>query len=118
MARPNPLYRREHGERLYATACASCHYNAAQIEAGRPDLGINSATNLETSENLIHVILDGVSGPEGIDGVVMPGFRGALTDADIVAIAAYLRDDRAGKPAWPDLEETVSRLSETDAHRE
>ncbi|MEO9824552.1 MAG: cytochrome c [Paracoccaceae bacterium] len=116
--RPNPLYRRELGERLYATACASCHYNAAQIEAGRPDLGINSATNLDTSDNLVHVILDGVNGPEGIAGVVMPGFRGALTEADIAAIAAYLRDERAGKPAWPDLVETVSRLSETNAHSE
>lgn len=108
--RPDPQYRRDLGERLYATACASCHYNADQIAAGRPDLGINSATHLDQPDNLIHVILDGVNGPEGIPGVVMPGFRDALDDAEITAIAAYLRDARAEQPAWPDLEQTVSDL--------
>ncbi|MBR9862899.1 MAG: c-type cytochrome [Rhodobacteraceae bacterium] len=116
--RPDPQYRKDQGERLYATACASCHYNTEQIAAGRPDLGINSATNLETPDNLIHVILDGVSGPEGIEGVVMPGFRDALSPTEITAIAAYLRDARANRPAWPDLAETVTRLSNTAAPAE
>ncbi|MGY9047921.1 hypothetical protein P775_07180 [Puniceibacterium antarcticum] len=108
--RPDPQYRRELGERLYATACASCHYNAEQIEQGRPDLGINSATNLDDPTNLIHVMLDGVNAPEGIAGVVMPGFRHALNDTQITAIAAYLRDKRAGKPAWPDLANSVATI--------
>jgi mono/diheme cytochrome c family protein len=107
---PNPQYRRDLGERLYATACAACHYNAEQIAQGRPDLGINSATNLETPNNLIHVMLDGVSAPEGIAGVVMPGFRHALSDSEITAIATYLRDNRAGKPAWTDLAATVASI--------
>ena len=115
---PDPLYRRDLGERLYATACAACHYNVEQIAQGRPDLGINSATNLDTPNNLIHVILDGLNGPEGIAGVVMPGFRGALNDTEITAIAAYLRDKRAGKPAWPDLAGTVAdiRVNGPTAH--
>ena len=108
--RPDAAYRRDLGERLYATACASCHYNAEQIAQGRPDLGINSATNLEDPTNLIHVMLDGVSAPEGMPGVVMPGFRHALNDDELTAIAAYLRDKRAGKPAWPDLSKTVSDI--------
>jgi mono/diheme cytochrome c family protein len=107
---PDPQYRRAEGQRLYATACAACHYNAAQIAQGRPDLGINSATNLDAPDNLIHVMLDGVSAPEGIAGVVMPGFRHALNDRELTAIAAYLRDNRAGKPAWPDLEATVANI--------
>ena len=107
---PDPQYRRDLGERLYATACASCHYNTALISQGRPDLGINSATNLETPNNLIHVILDGMNAPEGIAGVVMPGFRGALSDTEITAIAAYLRDNRAGQPAWPNQAKTVADL--------
>ncbi|MEH6645032.1 c-type cytochrome [Sulfitobacter sp.] len=107
---PDPQYRRELGERLYATACASCHYNAELIKAGRPDLGINSATNLDTPNNLIHVILDGVNAPEGMAGVVMPGFRGALNDEQVTAIAAYLRDKRANQPAWPNLSETVADI--------
>ncbi|MFT6774662.1 MAG: mono/diheme cytochrome c family protein [Paracoccaceae bacterium] len=106
--RPDPQYRQALGERLYATACAACHYNVEQIAQGRPDLGINSATNLDAPDNLIHVILDGMTAPEGIAGVVMPGFRGALNDTEITAIAAYLRDKRAGRSAWPDLAGTVA----------
>jgi mono/diheme cytochrome c family protein len=115
---PDPQYRRDLGERLYATACASCHYNAEQIRQGRPDLGINSATNLKQPNNLIHVMLDGVNGPEGIPGVVMPGFRGALNDDEITAIAAYLRSNRAGKPDWPNLADTVAdiRVNGPTAH--
>ncbi|WP_394198516.1 c-type cytochrome [Litoreibacter albidus] len=116
--RPDPKYRRDLGARLYATACASCHYNTQQIAQGRPDLGINSSTNLDTPNNLIHVILDGVNGPEGMAGVVMPGFRTALTDTEVAAIAAYLRDARAGQPAWPELEATVAdiRVNGPQAH--
>jgi len=110
--RPDPQYRRELGERLYTTACASCHYNAEQIMQGRPDLGINSVTNLETPNNLIHVILDGVNGPEGMSGVVMPGFRNALDDEQVAAVSAYLRDKRANRPAWPELTATVADIRE------
>lgn len=109
-SQPDPDYRRDLGERLYATACAACHYNAGQIAAARPELDINSAITQDAPDNLIHVILDGVNAPEGIAGVVMPGFRAALSDAQITALAAYLRQARAGKPAWPDLARTVATI--------
>jgi mono/diheme cytochrome c family protein len=92
------------------TVCALCHYNTALTSQGRPDLGVNSATNLETPNNLIQVILDGMYAPEGITGVVMPGFNGALSDTEITAIAAYLHDNRVGQQAWPNLAKTVVDL--------
>jgi mono/diheme cytochrome c family protein len=109
-SQPDPQYRRNLGERLYATACAACHYNAGQIVKARPELDINSAINLATPDNLIHVMLDGVNAAQGIAGVVMPGFRNARNDDQITAIAEYLREVRAGKPAWPDLAKTVADL--------
>lgn len=108
--RPDPSYRKDVGERLYVTACAACHYNSKEVLAGRPDLAINSATRLAKPDNLIHVILDGVSSNEGIKGVVMPGFRTALSDEEIAAIAAYLRDNRAELPPWTDLTDKVAEL--------
>lgn len=108
--KPDPAYRRDLGERLYATACAACHYNAEQVQAGRPDLGINSATRLDDPTNLIHVMLDGVSADEGTKGLVMPGFRHALSDQEIAAIAAYLRDDRSKLAPWPDLDAKVAAI--------
>lgn len=109
---PDPDYRRNLGERLYASACASCHYNASSdsLRAERPDLGINSATRLDDPSNLIHVILDGVPASEGTHGIVMPAFRTAMNDDQIAAIAEYLRASRADLPAWPDLKAKVSQL--------
>lgn len=108
--RPDPTYRKDRGERLYATACAACHYNAAQIVAGRPELGINSSTRLADPTNLIHVMLDGVNAKDGSGGVVMPAFRNALSDEDIAAIANYLREKRANLAPWPELATKVGRI--------
>ncbi len=108
--KPTKLYREEQGERLYASACASCHYNVDQIVLGRPDLGINSSTRLDDPDNLIHVILDGVGNEEGMPGVVMPGFRQALNDEEIGSIATYLRSSRTDKTAWADLETRISTI--------
>jgi mono/diheme cytochrome c family protein len=90
--------------RLYTAACASCHYNAGSAPlAARPDLALNSAVHLSDPSNLIQVILRGISAEEGMPGVVMPAFGGALGDADVARIAAYLRRTRTSLPPWPDL---------------
>lgn len=108
--RPDPTYRKDLGERLYATACAACHYNGSHIVEGRPELAINSSTRLADPTNLIHVILDGVDAKNGMGGVVMPAFRHALSDADIAAVAAYLREKRANLAPWPELAAQVARI--------
>jgi mono/diheme cytochrome c family protein len=97
--------------RLYTTACASCHYNAGPAPlAARPDLALNSAVHLPNPSNLIQVILRGVSAQEGMPGVVMPAFGGALSDADVARIAAYLRRTRTNLPPWPDLATKVAAI--------
>src|SRR5262249_19846565 len=97
--------------RLYTAACASCHYNAAGAPlATRPDLALNSAAHLSDPSNLIQVILRGISADEGIPGVVMPAFGGALSDADVPRIAAYLRRTRTSLPPWPDLATKVAAI--------
>ncbi|MBU1304648.1 MAG: cytochrome c [Alphaproteobacteria bacterium] len=114
--RPSTGYRLDLGERLYASACAACHYNATQIVPGRPDLGINSVTRLDAPDNLVQVILNGVGNEEGMAGVVMPGFRAALSDDEVAAISAYLRASRTEFTPWPDLAATVSRIRNSNAH--
>ncbi|RJE79932.1 cytochrome c [Paracoccus sp. JM45] len=107
---PDRRYRQAEGERLYTTACAACHYNSQQINAGRPDLGINSSVNQNDPSNLIQVILYGVNSHQGTEGVVMPGFRDALSDDQITSIAAYLRADRAEQAPWEGLRGSVTEL--------
>ena len=99
----------DEGARLYATACQACHYSSDTLVKGRPLITIGSATHLNDPTNLINVILDGVRSDQGISGVVMPGFRDALTDEDISKIAAYLRQS-AGQDTWPKLQERVADI--------
>jgi mono/diheme cytochrome c family protein len=90
--------------RLYAAACASCHYNKGSAPlTARPELALNSAVHLPDPSNLIQVILRGIGAEEGMPGVVMPAFGGALSDADVARITAYLRRTRTSLPPWPDL---------------
>jgi mono/diheme cytochrome c family protein len=97
--------------RLYTVACASCHYNSGRAPlAVRPDLALNSAVNLSDPNNLIEVVLHGISASEGIPGLVMPSFARALSDADIARIAAYLRRTRTNLPPWPDLDKKVAAI--------
>lgn len=102
-----PDQRLNEGARLYATACQACHYSSDQLVKGRPLITLDSSTHLDEPTNLINVILDGVRSDQGIRGIVMPGFRDALSDADISAIAAYLRKE-AGEDAWPKLQQKVA----------
>ncbi|WFU45492.1 cytochrome c (plasmid) [Bradyrhizobium sp. CB82] len=100
--------------RLYAAACASCHYNATNAPlAARPDLALNSAVHLSDPSNLIQVILQGIGSEAGMPGVVMPAFAGAFSDTEIARIAAYLRRTRTSLPPWPDL---AARIAEIRRH--
>jgi mono/diheme cytochrome c family protein len=97
--------------RLYTAACASCHYNAVGAPlAARPDLALNSAVHLSDPSNLIQVILRGISAEEGIPGVVMPAFNGALSDADVARISAYLRRTRTNLPPRADLWTKIAEI--------
>jgi len=98
----------EADNRLYAAACASCHYNGANgPNPLRPDLAFNSAVNLDDPANLIRVMLFGIDAKQGAPGVLMPAFSG-FTDADLSYLAAYLRATRTTKGPWPDLAQKVA----------
>lgn len=99
------------GGRLFATACASCHYNRApDVLPNRPDLGLNSAVQLDDPSNLIHVVLEGIDAKDGAPGVVMPGFARGMSDQDVALIASYLRATRTQQPPWSDLAGQVARI--------
>src|SRR5262249_41520988 len=101
--------------RLYTAACASCHYNAGSTPlVARPDLALNSAVRLSDPSNLIQVILRGISAEEGMPGVVMPAFGGALSDAGIARIAAYLRRTRTDLAPWRDLVAKLAAMPQQD----
>jgi mono/diheme cytochrome c family protein len=96
--------------RLYASTCESCHYNGGTAPlVARPELALNTALWLDTPNNFIRVVLDGIGLDEGLPGVAMPGFH-HLSDADVARIGAYLRRTRTSLPPWPHLKTIVSKV--------
>lgn len=92
------------GKRLYATYCAGCH--GANLE-GAPGGGPHAAPPLNASGParqrsdtwLFTTIRDGgqATAPPGTASF-MPAMRGSLSDAEIRAIIAYLKQVWAGAP--------------------
>ncbi|MAU96691.1 MAG: hypothetical protein CMP81_12500 [Fulvimarina sp.] len=107
--------KRRLGETLYRSACLRCHTPSGQEASGTAagssqGLPLASSTALFAPEgtNLAQFILHGVQPPEGETGWPMPGFASLLTDEQIAAIAAYLREDLVGRPAWEEFADTLA----------
>ena len=100
---------------LYASACMSCHYNAARAPLpARPELALNSALTLPEPTNFIQVVLNGVGSTNGAPGLVMPAYA-SFTDIEIARLAAYLRRTRTRLPPWNDVEKKVAAVRRESA---
>jgi len=100
------------GRAIYAGACAECHDGGRQGSSSGAalHLALSTSVNLGTPGNLIRIVLDGIAPPEGERGPWMPGFAGALTDEQVVALARYLRTDFAKATPWSDVEGEVKKV--------
>ncbi|CFR10826.1 putative cytochrome C [Yersinia frederiksenii] len=88
------------GARLYLGNCASCHgFTGGGVQDGYyPSLMNNSAVGASAPNNLINVILHGVSRKTNDGAVFMPGFAHSLTDEQVVSLSNYLLQ-QFGQPA-------------------
>ena len=66
------------------------------------------------ARNLIHVILEGIEAPAGAPAATMPGFAGALTDQQVVALVRYLRSTFSNQPEWTDVESQIRKTRRAD----
>ena len=104
------------GAVLFAGACASCHGAAPPggLPSARSLLALATAVAGERPDNLIQVLLEGMpletGRSTGQASRYMPPFASALTDAQIAALAAYIRVDIAKRPAWQDVEKRAAAL--------
>ena len=104
------------GAVLFAGACASCHGAAPPrgLPSARSPLVLATAVAGERPDNLIQVLLEGMpletGRSTGQASRYMPPFASALTDAQIAALAAYIRVDVARRPAWQDVEKRAATL--------
>ena len=99
------------GALIYAGACAACHDQGRQAgsSGNALQLALSSAPSLPSSKNLLRITLEGVPPPEGDPGRMMPAFGPALTDAQVVALAAYIRTRFGRAPPWQDIDEELAK---------
>ncbi|MFM0258128.1 cytochrome c [Paraburkholderia sediminicola] len=101
------------GRSIYQGACAACHdaTHGTQMYGVKPLLGLNTSITSRYPDNLIHVILNGISDPATRDLGYMPGFAESLDDDQITELVTYLRVEFGhGAPAWSDVKERVAQL--------
>lgn len=94
------------GERLYVSACGSCHQLDGRGTADQfyPSLTHNSAVGGPAPANLVMAILGGIHRETNHGVVAMPAFGDELDDAQVAAIANYVfkRFGNAAAAVTPD----------------
>lgn len=100
------------GARLYQGACAVCHeVGGLPLFGSRPSLALNSNLHSTTSDNLVQVILHGITEPASSDLGYMPAFKNSMSDAQVEELVTFLRGQFApDKPAWTGVRETIARV--------
>ena len=99
------------GARLYQGACAVCHeVGGPALFGSRPSLSLNSNLHSDVPDNLIQVILHGITAPVSSDLGYMPAFKNSMTDRQLAELVSWLRQQFApGKPAWNGIDAAIAR---------
>jgi nicotinate dehydrogenase subunit B len=99
------------GARLYEGACAVCHaVGGPALFGSRPSLALNSNLHSASPDNLIQVILHGITAPVSSDLGYMPPFKDSLNDDQLTELVTFLRRQFAPeRPAWTRVRATVGQ---------
>jgi len=99
------------GAALYAAKCATCHQPGGTGTATYPPLVANDVVTADDPKPMIGIIVMGKSGPLTVAGKTyngkMPTWNGQLSNADIAAVASYVRSAWGNKAA-PVTEQEVT----------
>ena len=94
------------GGQIFAARCATCHQAAGQGTSAYPPLNGNPDVAASDPKAMIATIVNGRTGPLVVNGVTyngkMPTWKGQLSNADIAAVATYVRS------AWTNKASGVS----------
>ena len=103
----------EVGASIYADACARCHDRGRGVSSNSA-LQMPLAVALYDADphSFVQIVRQGVQPPAGEEGRFMPAYGATLTDAQLVALAGYLRHAAADLPAWSGLDAAVAATRE------
>jgi nicotinate dehydrogenase subunit B len=106
------------GARLYEGACAVCHeVGGAPLFGARPSLALNSNLHSAVPDNLVQVILHGITSPASSDLGTMPGFKDSFNDRQVAELVSWLRRQFApDKPPWTGVDAAIGRARQAKAH--
>ncbi len=94
------------GAQIFAARCATCHQASGQGTSAYPPLNGNPHVAASDPKEMIATIVNGRTGSLVVNGVTyngkMPTWKGQLSNADIAAVATYVRS------AWTNKASGVS----------
>ncbi len=105
-------------QRMFTMACAACHHdgNGPKLLGANIPLALNTNLHSDKPDNVIRVILEGVSKPASQAIGFMPSFAGQLEDEQVSALVQYMRARFApDKAAWNNLEQSIARIRKETA---
>ncbi len=83
------------GGQIFAAKCATCHQPAGQGTSAYPPLNQNPHVTASDPKEMIATIVNGRSGALTVNGMTfngkMPAWKGQLSNADIAAVATFVR---------------------------
>jgi mono/diheme cytochrome c family protein len=97
----------DEGASIYAAACASCHEGPRALPFGGLNLALTSAVAAPNPNNLFNVVLYGLPAAAASRAAIMPGFANTMNDAQLLALARYLRSHFTDKQPWDDMEASL-----------
>jgi nicotinate dehydrogenase subunit B len=99
-------------QRMFETACGACHHEGETPVAGlNQALALNPNLHAAQPDNLLRTIVEGIQRPAFPAIGHMPAFGHALDDAQLIELAAWMRQRYAPQqPAWTALPEAVARV--------
>jgi len=108
------------GKNVYEKNCVACHLSTGKGVTGAFPPLIGSSWVIGAPETLVRILLNGMQGPVEVAGVTyngaMPAWKEVLKDAEIAALATYLRQ-WPPNAAPPVSSTTVAALRAADADR-
>ena len=108
------------GAKIYSTTCASCHQATGDgVEGSYPPLA-GSEWVSGSEGRVVRILLHGLTGQVEVAGEtysgLMPPWGGTLNDAELAAVASYVRANFGNKAA-PITAATVARVRAATAAR-
>jgi mono/diheme cytochrome c family protein len=115
---PNPKTART-GAQIFSATCAACHQAQGEGTDRYPPLAGSEWVNGPESR-VVRIILHGLTGDVEVQGQVyngaMPPWGSALSDAEIAAVATYIRSS-FGNQSLPITAATVAEVRAANAGR-